>query len=57
MNGHGDIFIANVLEEYIYVHNYQNVIKFPYYFNIFQPDCVIFEIAEYTFTEKYFPLL
>jgi len=54
MNGHGDLYMANSLEEYIYVHNYQNVINFPYYFNIFQPDCVILEIAEYTFTERYF---
>src|SRR5699024_7430675 len=54
MNGHGDLYMANSLKEYIYVHNYQNVINFPYYFNIFQPDLVILEIAEYTFTERYF---
>ena len=40
--------------EYIAVHDYQNVINFDYYYNIFQPDCVIFEVAEYTVNEDYF---
>ncbi|MBR4867584.1 MAG: hypothetical protein IKU10_00375, partial [Clostridia bacterium] len=31
-----------------------NVMDFAYYYNIFQPDCVVFEVAEYTFTEGYF---
>lgn len=54
MNDLGDRFLANALEEIICVHNYQNVINFPYYFNIFEPDCVVLEIAEYTFAENYF---
>ncbi len=36
------------------VHNYQNVLDFDYYFNIFQPDCVIFETAEYATNATYF---
>lgn len=36
------------------IHNYENVLDFDYYFNIFQPDCVIFETAEYATTTQYF---
>ena len=36
------------------MHDYQNVLNFPYYVNMFQPDCVIFEVAEYTFSNEYF---
>jgi len=54
MNGLGSKYLANGFSEYIYVHDYQNVIDFPYYFNIFQPDCVIFEVAEYTINNNYF---
>ena len=54
MNGYGCKYLANAFSEYIYVHDYQNVLNFSYYFNIFQPECVIFEVAEYTFADKYF---
>ena len=54
MNGHGKKYMINAFEEYIFVHDYQNVLDFPYYFNIFQPECVIFEVAEYTFNSGYF---
>ena len=54
MNSYGYKFMINALREYIFVHDYQNVIDFSYYFNIFQPDCVVFEVAEYTFQNKYF---
>lgn len=40
-------FLQYALGEYIYVHNYQNVIDFTYFFNIFRPQCVVFEVAEY----------
>lgn len=56
MNNKGYQFLINAFGEYIHVHDYQNVIDLPYYFNIFQPECVIFEVAEYTFSEKYFSL-
>lgn len=56
MNSYGFKYLANGFGEYIYVHDYENVLDFPYYFNIFQPDCVIFEVAEYTFLDKYFSL-
>ena len=56
MNSYGMKYLMNALGEYIYVHDYQNVINFPYYFNIFQPECVIFEVAEYTLKDGYFSL-
>lgn len=36
------------------MHNYQNFIDFDYYFNLFKPDCVILETAEYATTCSYF---
>ena len=36
------------------MHNYQNFIDFDYYFNLFKPDCVILETAEYATTRSYF---
>ncbi len=54
MNGYGYKYFMNGFGEYIYVHDYQNVIDFPYYFNIFQPECVVFEAAEYTISNDYF---
>ena len=54
MNGKGAKYLMNSLGEYIHVHNYQNVIDFAYYFNIFQPECVIFEVTEYAMTADYF---
>lgn len=54
MNGMGYKFFQNSLGEYIAVHDYQNILNFPYYFNLFQPECVIFEVAEYTFADNYF---
>ena len=54
MNVYGYKYLENGLGEYIYVHDYQNVIDFPYYFNIFKPEYVVFEAAEYTFNNEYY---
>ncbi len=54
MNGIGYKFLANSFGEYIHIHDYQNVMDLDYYFNIFQPQCVVFEVAEYTFSNGYF---
>lgn len=54
MNSYGYKYFQNAFGEYIHVHDYQNILNFPYYYNIFKPDCVIFEDAEYTFTDTYF---
>ena len=54
MNGYGSKYMQNALEEYIFVHDYQNVIDMPYYFNIFKPEFVVFEVGEYTINDGYF---
>ena len=54
MNVYGYDFFANSFSEYIYIHDYHNVFNLDYYFNIFKPDCVVFEMAEYTFGDAYF---
>ena len=41
-------FLLNSFDEYIQIHDYQNIINFKYYFDIFKPDIVVFETAEYT---------
>lgn len=54
MNGMGYKFMQNAFSEYIAVHDYQNVLNIDYYFNIFKPKCVVFEVAEYTLLDTYF---
>ena len=54
MNEMGFKFLQTGLGEYIYVHNYENLLNFDYYFNIFQPECVVVEAAEYTINSSYF---
>jgi hypothetical protein len=47
-------FLLRGASEYIAVHNYQNILNFDYYYNMFQPEMVIFDVAEYTFYDQYF---
>ena len=47
-------FLIGRTRECISIHNYQNVLNLDYYFNIFQPDAVVFEVAEYVFSDYYF---
>ena len=47
-------FFIGRAKEYIGIHDYQNVLNLDYYFNIFQPEVVVFEVAEYTFSDQYF---
>lgn len=54
MNSYGCKYMINAFEKYVHIHDYQNVLNFPYYYNIFQPECVIFEVAEYTFSNAFF---
>lgn len=54
MNEMGYKFMENSLGEYIAVHDYQNVIDFDYYYNIFKPDYVVFEVAQYVISNSYF---
>lgn len=54
MNHYGMKFLEHALGEYNHIHDYQNVLRMPYYFGIFQPEYVVFEVAEYTFQNIYF---
>ncbi|MGC4017979.1 MAG: hypothetical protein QM793_01235 [Muricomes sp.] len=54
MNEMGYKFMENSLGEYIAVHDYQNVIDFDYYYNIFKPNYVVFEAAQYVISNSYF---
>ena len=47
-------FFVSRTSEYIGVHDYQNVLDIDYYFNLFQPQIVVFEVAEYVFADGYF---
>ncbi|MBO4235917.1 MAG: hypothetical protein J5928_05735 [Firmicutes bacterium] len=47
-------YLVGRTSEYIGIHDYQNVLDLDYYFNIFQPEIVVFEVAEYTFSDTYF---
>lgn len=47
-------YLADRFSEYISVHNYQNIFDIDYYYNMFQPDIVVFEVAEYTINNTYF---
>ncbi len=53
-NANGYQYFANAFSEYVYVHDYANILNLQYYINIFQPECVIFEVAEYTINNTYF---
>ena len=53
-NDRTEKFIANHFSETIVVHDYQNIFNLNYYLNIFKPDVVVFEMADYTFQEYYF---
>ena len=57
---HGSFYNRNPLlyacafQESYGIHNYQNILYFPYYFNIFQPDYVIVSSAQNATTRNYF---
>lgn len=50
----GPQFLVSRMSDYIGVHNYANVMNLDYYFNMFQPQAVVFEVAEYTVSDTYF---
>lgn len=53
--GNHHAFLIRQSSEYITIHNYRNVLNLPYYVNVFQPDLVIFDVAEFVFAEYFFP--
>ena len=52
-NRNRDFYKGSFKETYA-VHNYQNLLNLDYYFNIFKPDCVLLETAEYATGRNYF---
>ena len=54
INSYGHKYYENAFGECIQVHNYQNVLNLPLYYNIFKPQAVDFELAEYTHKSGYF---
>lgn len=47
-------YYACAFREAYGVHNYQNILNLPYYFNVFQPEYVIVSSAQYATTRNYF---
>jgi hypothetical protein len=47
-------FFIGRASEYLGVHDYQNVLNLDYYCTLYQPDVVVFEVAEYTVENQYF---
>jgi hypothetical protein len=54
IDGMGYKFLKNVFSEYVGIHVYQNLLNFKYYYDMFKPDCVIVDVAEYTMSDTYF---
>lgn len=54
ITSYGHKYYENAFSECVQIHSFQNVLDFPSYYNIFKPDCVIFELAEYTMKDEYF---
>ena len=53
INSYGRKYYENAFGECVEVHNYQNVLSLPQYYNLFDPQIVIFELAEYTMRQTY----
>ena len=47
-------FVSNQFKQSYFIHNYGNSINFDYYYNIAQPDIVLFETVEYAIKENYY---
>lgn len=47
-------FYNSSFRETYSIHNYENFLNFDYYFNVFQPDYVVFVAAEYTINKNYY---
>ncbi len=55
-NGERTKFYQTSFHESIGIHNYENFLDLDYYVNIFEPDMVLLETAEYTTTRGYFSI-
>ena len=52
--GNREFFFESSFKECADVHNYENFINIDYYYNIFKPNVVILETADYTTSRNYF---
>lgn len=48
-------FYSPSFSEVIYIKSYFNIINYEYYINLFQPDAVIFESADYVMNNNFIP--
>lgn len=48
------VYLQNQFSETLQIHAYHNIALMPYYVELFNPDVVIFESADYTITEEYY---
>ncbi|MBR6033911.1 MAG: hypothetical protein IKP28_04155 [Clostridia bacterium] len=53
--GHKEKFIGVNFKQSYLISNYENAINFDYYYNIIQPNIVLFETVEYAITKGYYP--
>ncbi|MDO5718863.1 MAG: hypothetical protein Q4P34_07755 [Tissierellia bacterium] len=53
-NTFGYTLLARAVKNLELIHNYNNIINFDYYYNIFEPSFVVITSAEYATTENYF---
>ena len=51
---YGHKFLENAFGECVQIHGYKNAANMPAYFNLFKPQCVIFELEDYAMTSNYF---
>jgi len=49
-------YIAESFSKTVFVHSYKNIQDIDYYFNIFQPDIVLFQTVDYATKDLYYPL-
>lgn len=54
-NKNADFYVGAFSEIYT-VHNYQNLLQFDYYLDVFEPDILMLETAEYATTSSYFDM-
>lgn len=47
-------YLVSQASDYIAIHNYQNILNLPYYINVFKPDIIIFDVAEFVIADYFF---
>lgn len=57
MNGKGRKFMENAFAEYIGIQAYENILNYREYMDMFEPEIVIFETAEFTISPNYYNIV